>query len=68
MQRKATAVWHGDVKSDEGSLSTESRVLDKTQYSFSTRFENASEPTLKNCWLLRLLDDTRWHFPRSSGW
>jgi len=40
MQRKATAVWSGDVKSGKGLLSTESSVLDKTQYSFSTRFEN----------------------------
>jgi len=40
MQRKANAVWQGDVKSGQGALSTESRVLDKAQYSFSTRFEN----------------------------
>jgi osmotically inducible protein OsmC len=40
MQRKGSAVWQGDVKSGQGSLSTESRVLDKTQYSFSARFAN----------------------------
>ena len=40
MQRKATAVWRGDVKTGKGSLSTESTVLEDTQYSFSTRFEN----------------------------
>src|SRR5438445_13243544 len=40
MQRKATAVWRGDVKSGKGSLSTESTVLKEAQYSFSTRFEN----------------------------
>ncbi|HEY6765503.1 MAG TPA: OsmC family protein [Candidatus Sulfotelmatobacter sp.] len=40
MQRKARASWRGDVKNGEGSLSTESCVLDKTQYSFTTRFEN----------------------------
>ena len=39
MQRKANAGWCGDVKAGQGSLSTESGVLDKTQYSFSTRFE-----------------------------
>lgn len=40
MQRKATAVWRGDVKSGKGTLSTESAVLKDAQYSFSTRFEN----------------------------
>jgi osmotically inducible protein OsmC len=40
MQRKATAVWRGDVKSGKGTLSTESTVLKETQYSFSNRFEN----------------------------
>ena len=40
LQRKATAVWQGDVKTGKGSLSTESTVLEDAQYSFSTRFEN----------------------------
>jgi osmotically inducible protein OsmC len=40
MQRKATAVWRGDVKTGKGLLSTESTVLENAQYSFSTRFEN----------------------------
>ena len=40
MERKATAVWRGDVKSGKGLLSTESTVLTDAQYSFSTRFEN----------------------------
>jgi osmotically inducible protein OsmC len=40
MQRKASAVWHGDLKSGKGSISTSSGVLMETQYSFSTRFEN----------------------------
>src|SRR5579864_1353693 len=40
MQRKASAVWQGDLKSGKGSLSTASGVLQQTQYSFSTRFEN----------------------------
>jgi lipoyl-dependent peroxiredoxin len=40
MQRKATAIWRGEVKSGKGSLSTESTVLKDAQYSFSTRFEN----------------------------
>ena len=40
MQRKATAVWRGDVKSGMGLLSTESTVLKEAQYSFGTRFES----------------------------
>src|SRR5947209_19835914 len=40
MQRKATAIWRGDLKSGKGSLSTESTVLKEASYSFSTRFEN----------------------------
>ena len=40
MERKATAVWRGDVKSGKGLLSTASRVLKEAQYSLSTRFEN----------------------------
>src|SRR5579872_6791489 len=40
MQRKASAVWQGDLKTGKGSISTDSGVLKQTQYSFSTRFEN----------------------------
>src|ERR1700731_3477884 len=40
MERKATAVWRGDVRSGRGSLSTESTALHEAQYSFGTRFEN----------------------------
>jgi osmotically inducible protein OsmC len=40
MQRKASAVWAGDLKSGKGAISTESGTLKDTQYSFSTRFEN----------------------------
>src|ERR1700747_721618 len=39
MERKATAVWRGDVRSGRGSLSTESTSLREAQYSFGTRFE-----------------------------
>src|SRR2546423_8071793 len=42
MQRKASAVWRGDLKTGKGSISTESGVLKETQYSFSTRFENGA--------------------------
>jgi lipoyl-dependent peroxiredoxin len=40
MQRKASAVWQGDLKSGKGTISTESGTLKSAQYSFSTRFEN----------------------------
>src|SRR5271157_4513215 len=40
MQRKASAVWQGDLKSGKGSISTDSGTLKSAQYSFGTRFEN----------------------------
>src|SRR3972149_7094747 len=40
MKRKASAVWQGGLKDGKGTISTDSRVLSDTQYSFSTRFEN----------------------------
>lgn len=40
MQREATAVWRGDLRSGQGALTTASGVLRDTQYSFKTRFEN----------------------------
>jgi osmotically inducible protein OsmC len=40
MKRKASAVWHGDLKTGKGAISTDSGVLKETQYSFGTRFEN----------------------------
>lgn len=39
MKRKAWAVWQGGLKDGKGTVSTDSGVLDKAQYSFSTRFE-----------------------------
>jgi len=39
MQRKASAIWQGNLKSGKGSISTASGALSNTQYSFSTRFE-----------------------------
>lgn len=40
MKRYATAVWQGTGKEGKGHLSTQSTTLDKTQYSFSSRFES----------------------------
>jgi len=39
MKRKATAVWQGTGKEGKGNLTTQSGILDETQYSFSSRFE-----------------------------
>ena len=38
MKRTASAHWEGDLKAGSGHLSTQSSVLNKTQYSFNTRF------------------------------
>ncbi|NKI25663.1 OsmC family protein [Arenibacter sp. 6A1] len=38
--RNANANWKGGGKDGKGTLSTESSVLNKTQYSFNTRFED----------------------------
>ena len=38
MKRKATAVWKGSSKEGNGHLSSQSSVLNKTQYSFNSRF------------------------------
>jgi len=39
MKRRATAVWQGGGKTGKGHLTTQSTVLNKTQYSFGSRFE-----------------------------
>src|SRR3954467_14247568 len=39
MKRTATAVWNGSGKDGSGNLTTQSTTLNKTQYSFKTRFE-----------------------------
>jgi hypothetical protein len=52
MQREATAVWRGEVKSGKGSLSTESTVLKeaqkqcKTAWSPFATFQNLSAKVL----------------------
>jgi len=42
MKRTATAIWNGTIKTGSGNLSTQSGVLDKTQYSFKSRFEEGT--------------------------
>jgi lipoyl-dependent peroxiredoxin len=38
-RRKASAEWQGGLKDGKGTITTDSGVLQATQYSFSTRFE-----------------------------
>jgi len=38
MKRNATAVWNGSGKEGNGHLTTQSTVLNQTQYSFNSRF------------------------------
>ncbi len=38
MKRTAAAHWEGDLKTGKGNLTTQSTVLNKSQYSFNTRF------------------------------
>jgi osmotically inducible protein OsmC len=40
MQRKAYAAWQGDLRQGKGTLTTESKALSNTPYSFATRFES----------------------------
>jgi osmotically inducible protein OsmC len=40
MKRNATAVWKGTIKEGNGTISTDSTVLNHTQYSFKSRFED----------------------------
>jgi osmotically inducible protein OsmC len=40
MDRKATAIWRGDLRGGKGTLSTQSGALSNVPYSFAMRFEN----------------------------
>jgi osmotically inducible protein OsmC len=40
MKRTANALWTGTLKEGRGELTTQSTTLNKTQYSFKTRFES----------------------------
>lgn len=42
MTRNATAVWQGTGKEGKGNLSTQSSVLNRTQYSYQSRFEEGA--------------------------
>ena len=40
MDSKAAVVWKGSVKRGEGRITTESKALYESKYTFGTRFEN----------------------------
>jgi osmotically inducible protein OsmC len=40
MNRKATAVWTGDLKTGKGTMTAPSGVMTDAAYSFATRFED----------------------------
>ncbi|HEY6866124.1 MAG TPA: OsmC family protein [Candidatus Eisenbacteria bacterium] len=42
MERTASAVWTGGLKDGQGTISTPSRVLSDTRYSFTDRFESGT--------------------------
>jgi osmotically inducible protein OsmC len=42
MKRNASAIWHGNLKTGKGTLTTDSSVLSSTPYSFTSRFESGS--------------------------
>ena len=39
MNRHATAIWQGSGKDGKGNVTTQSTILNKTQYSYKSRFE-----------------------------
>lgn len=40
MKRFSTAVWEGTGKEGNGHLTTQSQLLDKTEYTWNSRFQN----------------------------
>jgi osmotically inducible protein OsmC len=42
MDRKASALWNGDLKTGKGTISTQSKTLNNAQYSFHSRFEEGT--------------------------
>lgn len=42
IKRNATAIWNGPGKTGNGTVSTPSGILNKTQYSYLSRFESGT--------------------------
>jgi len=55
MKRHATAVWNGSGKEGKGTLSSQSGVLNETQYSFNSRF---ADGTGTNPGLIKVINNT----------
>jgi len=75
MKRNATSVWKGTIKEGSGTLTTDSKVLDNTQYSFNSRFaegigtnpEELMAAAHAGCFNMKLsLDLTEAGFPPTS--
>lgn len=45
MKRTAKAHWSGNLKEGKGALTTQSNILNNTNYSFKTRFEEGEKGT-----------------------
>jgi lipoyl-dependent peroxiredoxin len=45
MIRTANAHWKGNLKEGKGTLSTQSGILENTNYSYKTRFEEGTKGT-----------------------
>jgi osmotically inducible protein OsmC len=45
MKRKAKAHWSGSLKEGEGTLSSQSGILEKTKYTFKSRFDVGEKGT-----------------------
>lgn len=43
MKKQATAIWNGTIKEGKGHLTTQSGALNKTPYTFVSRFENGTD-------------------------
>lgn len=41
MKRSANAIWKGTIKKGHGNLTTDSKVLKETPYSFNSRFKDS---------------------------
>lgn len=42
MTQTANAIWNGTVKEGNGTITTQSKALNESKYSFKTRFEDAN--------------------------
>ena len=50
IQRTASAVWRGELKTGSGAISATSGVLRDTPFSYATRFENARVEICSGRW------------------